>query len=122
MLTKSIISALIALGFAVTLQAPAATAKTNVDINVGIGIGAGYYGPGYYGPGYGPGFIGGGVFFEDHHVSCGEARRIVKRAGFHNVQSTDCSAPKYHFTGWRNGHEFMIRVNSAGQITRVRQI
>jgi hypothetical protein len=47
MLTKSIISAVIALGFAATLQAPAAIAKTNVDISVGIGIGTGYYGPGY---------------------------------------------------------------------------
>lgn len=113
MLTKSILSAAIALGFAATLQAPAAEAKTNVDIAIGIGIGAGYHGPG---------FIGGGIWFDDPRISCSKARRIVERSGFGKINTTDCSAPNYGFTGWKAGQKFSIRVNHWGNITRVQAI
>ncbi len=38
------------------------------------------------------------------------------------INTTDCSAPNYGFTGWKAGQKFSIRVNHWGNITRVQAI
>jgi hypothetical protein len=45
-------------------------------------------------------------------LSCGEARRIVRAHGYHNVDVDDCDGGTYTFTGVRDGEVFTIYVNS----------
>jgi hypothetical protein len=103
-----------ALALTIALPGEQAEAKTKVDINVGIGFG------GYIGPGYG--YVGTGY---DHdytpdHVSCSQARKVVRWNGFKAIKALDCSAPSYKFSGWKSDKKFSIRVNSWGDITGVK--
>jgi hypothetical protein len=103
----------------------ASPAMADVDVNVGIGVpgvGYGYPGPeydyydyragpdyrfregyGWYRPVYRPGF---------GRLSCGEARRLVRRSGYRNVAARDCSGRTYTFNATRNGRVVVIYVNS----------
>ena len=114
MLIKSIFAAAtVALALTAALPAGTAEAKTNVDINVGIGLG------GFYGPGYGQGYYEPAYEPSHSHVSCSNARKIVRWNGFKGVKALDCSAPSYRFSGWRGGQKYSIKVNSWGEITHV---
>ncbi len=112
MLTKSLITAAV-LSIAALLPATEAQAKSNINLSIGLGVG------GYYGPGYDP-YYGAGVAVDFGGVSCSQARKIVKSEGFYNVNSIDCSAPTYNFTAWHAGDKYKVRVNSYGEITRIK--
>lgn len=115
MLTKSLIAAALLATLAL-VPATEAEAKSNVNLSIGLGVG-GYFGPGYdpYGP-----YYGGGVVIAYDGISCKQARKIVKSEGFYDVNSVDCTAPTYNFTAWRDGDQYKVRVNDAGEITRIR--
>lgn len=114
MLTKSLITAAV-LSIAALLPATQAEAKSDINVSLGLGVG------GYFGPGYDPYYHGGaGVVVDFGGVSCSQARKIVKNEGFYNVNSVDCSAPTYNFTAWHDGGKYKVRVNSYGEITRIK--
>ena len=110
-----IAAAVLATTAAVALPASQAEAKTNIDFNIGIGVGSGY---GYYGgyPVYDP------YYPAYDHISCKKGNKIVHWSGFNNVNAIDCSLPGYKYTGWKNGHKFVVRVNGMGNITGVNKI
>jgi hypothetical protein len=45
-------------------------------------------------------------------LSCGEARRLVRSHGFHEIETRQCEGRNYTFTGVRNGYGAIIHVNS----------
>jgi opacity protein-like surface antigen len=123
MFMKSLIAtAAIAASAAVFVAAPA-TAKTNFDFNVVIGDGGfGHYDGGYsY---YEPRYPRRHRFDDegDFRISCGRGSRVVRRAGFRNVEAYDCSAPVFGYTAMRHGDLFKVKVNSRGNIISVREI
>jgi hypothetical protein len=115
MITKSLIVAA-AVAASLTALAPVqqAQAKVNVDINLGFG-GGGFY-PGYgYGGGYYP-------VYEPYYggISCHKGKKIVKWAGFYNVNPFDCSAPVYQYKAWKFGNPYKVKVNMSGDIIKVK--
>ena len=114
MITKSLIAAA-AVAASVTAFAPAQQAQAKTNIDIGIGFGFGGYNPGYgYGYGYGYAPVYDPYFGA---ISCHRGKKIVKWAGFNNVQPVDCSLPGYKYTGWKWGHKYLVRVNGGGNIT-----
>ena len=114
MFAKSLIAAVaIAATFTVAAPVQQAEAKTTIDFNIGLGVG-GFY-PGYYEPGYYP-------VYNPGYISCGKGGKIVHWSGFNNVNALDCSLPGYKYSAWKNGHKFVVRVNSFGNITGVRKL
>lgn len=117
MFSKSFVAAAaLGLGALITVPAPQAEAKTYVDINVGLG--SPY--PGYY-------FYDGRRHRYDGYrymrgASCGQAARVVWRAGFSNVRAVDCSRPVYGFRATKNGRPVLVNVNVRGQIVSVRRL
>lgn len=128
MILKSLFAAA-AIAAAVTVAAPAPEARADIDVDIGIGVGGfypGYYGSGYvydygYGHGYGDGY---GYGYRPHRdvISCNKGRRIVDRSGFNRVRAIDCSLPGYRYTAWKNGRQFVVRVNGRGDIVNVRRV
>lgn len=118
MITKSLIAAA-ALAASVTAFAPAqqAQAGTNIDFTIGFG---GYY-PGYGYPGYGYGHY---PVYNRYYgpISCHRGKNIVAWSGFYNVRAVDCALPGYKYTAWRGRHEYLVKVNGGGNITRVQVI
>jgi hypothetical protein len=52
-------------------------------------------------------------------LSCGEARRIVRRSGFRNVETIECNGRTYTFEATRRGRDVTVFVNSRnGRIWR----
>jgi hypothetical protein len=49
---------------------------------------------------------------ETSRVSCRQALRMISRRGFHDVRSRDCEGTSYRFVGWKNGHQYMVKVNA----------
>jgi hypothetical protein len=45
-------------------------------------------------------------------LSCGEARRLVREHGFHDVEARNCEGRNYAFSGFRNGQFAIVHVNS----------
>ena len=45
-------------------------------------------------------------------LSCGEARRIVRRSGFRNVSTIECRGRTYTFEATRRGRDVTVYVNS----------
>lgn len=119
MITKSLIAAA-AVAVSLTAFAPVqqAQAKTNFDIDIGIGLGGGGFYPGYgYDGGYYPvmdPYMGG--------ISCHKGKKIVKWAGFNNVNPFDCGAPVYQYMAWKWGHKYKVKVNMGGDIIGVKKI
>jgi hypothetical protein len=127
------VAALAAAGLA--LGAGAADAKTRLYFGVGIGDGCGYYDENCYIPSPGPGYYGGydqdtGIYrrfrpryhddYDYGRLSCGEARRLVRRQGFRHIEARDCSGSRYRFTGWRRGTPFSIRISArSGRIISI---
>ena len=98
--------------------APAADAKVNFDI---------YFGVPYYSQQIGPDYRfrdGRGWYRDEFYVdrryddrrsarlSCGEARRIVRRNGFRNVSARECSGRTYTFSATRKGRSVIVYVNA----------
>jgi hypothetical protein len=118
---------------AIALGAGAADARTKLRIGVGIGDDCTLYGDCYYGGGYGI-YDGDDGFYrrryrpryDDHdddygRLSCGEARRILRRQGWYRLRPDDCSGHRYRFTGWHDGEPFSIRVSArSGRVISVR--
>lgn len=53
-------------------------------------------------------------------LSCKQAKRIVKRNGFHHVQTESCAGPDYVFGGDKSGHKedyYRITVHMDGTIS-----
>lgn len=133
-------AAALALGFALTL--PGAPARADVDVDIGIGLGGGYvpaydgYGEGGYG--YGNGGYGGypgrgyGRYHDGHgrpyyqqddiYVTCRMGRQMLRDFGFYQVKAENCRGPNYVYTGWRKGSRYLLRMNTAGEVNRVRRI
>jgi hypothetical protein len=45
-------------------------------------------------------------------ISCGEARRIVRRSGFRNVDTIECNGRTYTFEATRRGRDVTVYVDS----------
>jgi hypothetical protein len=45
-------------------------------------------------------------------LSCGQARRIVRRSGFRNVATIECNGRTYTFEATRRGRDVSVFVNS----------
>ncbi len=45
-------------------------------------------------------------------LSCGEARRVVRRSGFRNVATIECNGRTYTFEATRRGRDVTVFVNS----------
>ena len=120
MIAKSLIAAA-AVAASLTALAPVeqAQAKIRVDVNLGLG---GYY-PGYY-PDYG---YGGGYYpvvdpYYGGGISCHKGKKIVKWAGFYNVNPIDCSAPVYQYKAWKFGNPYKVKVSISGDIIKVKPL
>jgi hypothetical protein len=130
MIIKTLIAAA-AVATSIGVAAPSAEAKTNWDIQVQLGA------PAYpvYDNGYDAGYDV--IPVRPHHprrprhvevdleddfgISCGEGRRLVRRAGFRNVSAFDCDGRSYGYTAWRRGEMFRVKVDAAyGRIIGVR--
>jgi hypothetical protein len=107
-------TAMLMMGFA----ASAAPAEARVNIYLGVPhydyrVGPDYRfrdGYGWYRPGYAP---------VRARLSCGEARRIVRRSGYRDVVARNCSGRTYSFEVRRGGRYGVVFVNSrTGQIWR----
>jgi hypothetical protein len=128
------VAAIAAAGLA--FGAGAADAKTKVRI--GIGDNCGYYGENCLIPSPGDGYDGGydqdtGIYYrtprrrhydddgDDYgRLSCGEARRMVRRQGFRRVEARDCSGRRFRFIGFRRGDAYSIAVSArSGRIVSV---
>ena len=55
-------------------------------------------------------------------LSCSSAGNVVRAAGFHGVQATDCSRPVYGYEAWKRGELFRVNVSMAGRIVAVEPI
>jgi hypothetical protein len=107
------------LGFG-TLATPA-NAQVDVDVYLGIPHYDRRMGPDYvYRRGHGW-YLPRDEFRDGRYgrLSCNEARRIVRRNGFRNVETRECQGRTYTFFATRNGRDVRIYVNSrTGRITR----
>jgi hypothetical protein len=105
-------SILIAAAFAATLTVGLPlTARADTDFKIYLGI------P-HYGYRVGPDYRfreGYGWYLPDTRrgrLSCGEARRIVRRSGFRNISTIECNGRTYTFEATRRGREVTVYVNS----------
>ena len=108
MITKSIL-AVTAVTASLMAFTPAPEAQAGVDIDIRIGA-----------PGYGYGY----PYFDRRYgrISCGTGRNIVSWRGFHKIRVVDCSLPNYKYTGWKNGHKYVVRVTGRGKVDNVHKI
>jgi hypothetical protein len=59
------------------------------------------------------------VIYDRGRISCSEARRIVRRSGFRNVDTVECNGRTYTFEATRRGRDVTVFVNSRnGRIWR----
>jgi hypothetical protein len=131
--TKSLFAAA-AMALSLAVAMPATDARADVDIDIGLGFGVvdGYYGhghrPGWYGGGYGYfpnrpyryGYRDG--WYEDDFVTCRQGRKILYRFGYYDIETANCRAPHYKYVAWKKGRQFMIRMNTSGEIARISRI
>ncbi len=125
MINKSLIAiAAVATTLVAIIPAQQAQAGSNVDFNIDIGFGGGGYGGhgGYGDGGYYPVYDGGYEEEEYSGISCNKGRKVVKWAGFHNVQAYDCSAPVYGYKARKHGKTYKVKVNFHGDIISVKKV
>lgn len=140
MIAKSLIAAAAVAGSVLTFTAADASAKTNWDITIGLG---GFV-PTYEVPVYrAPVYVAPRYVYEyddepapprryrrshveyrydSHGFGCRSGARVVRSAGFNNIEAYDCSAPTFGYSAWKHGDLFKVRVSSEGDIVSVRQI
>lgn len=120
MLKQTIIAATAVVASVVAFQ-PVEKAEARVNVGIGIGI------PGVYAP-YAPGYYGGYYAPRPYYyaprrygrISCGAARRIVRRHGYYRVRAVDCSGSRYTFHAKRGGVWYRLRLKShSGRIYKV---
>jgi hypothetical protein len=124
MISKALLVSAAAVGL---LLAQPQTASAGVDIDVGVGY---PYSPAYpaqYDPDYQtyPSYHNGGYDEDDDYdrISCWQGRRIVRSAGFRNVQTLRCYGDIYRYRAWRRGQQWRVSVDSdTGRIIRARPI
>ena len=136
-MTAKYLIALMALAGSAATLLPAAPARADVDVNIIWGErGYGDYDYRYDDDDYGrrPDPYARGryerrpppIYYEEEPetvwITCGEGKRMLRAEGFSNVQTDNCRGPNYRYTGWKKGRKFDIRVNSAGEINRVRRL
>ncbi|WP_421693831.1 hypothetical protein [Aestuariivirga sp.] len=139
LLSKSLLAvAALAASFAITLPAAPAKADVDVEIGIGTGYGGGYggggYGGGYGGGGYGGGYGGGGYgggwgggYYPPRpvtgiYVDCNGGRRILSRYGYIGIRMLECRGPVYRYSAWKNGRQYLMRVDARGDVSRIRRI
>jgi hypothetical protein len=127
MIAKSLIAAAaLATTMAATLPAP--EARADVSVGIGIGVNPGFY-PGYgypayydpypgYNPGYNPGYYKPYHNYKKYGISCGKGAKIVDHSGFYGVTPIDCSLPRYKYSAWRKGKQYIVVVNGNGNIVK----
>ena len=59
-------------------------------------------GYGWYRPGY----------RHANRISCGNAKATVRNRGYRNVSTVECRGATFTFRGSRNGHRYVLYVNS----------
>jgi hypothetical protein len=121
MITKSLIAAA-AVAASLTALAPVEQAQAKIHVNANVYLGGGGFYPGYPGYGYGGGYYpvvdpyyGGGI-------SCFKGKKIVKWAGFYNVNPIDCGAPVYQYKAWKFGNPYKVKVSISGDIIKVKPL
>jgi hypothetical protein len=125
-----IAAAALALGLAAALPATDARADVDVDIGFGVGVIGGGYG---YRPGWGYGGYGGyrprpqyygyaDDWYEEDYVTCRQGRKILYRFGYYDIETENCRAPNYKYIAWKKGRQFLIRVNTRGEINRISRV
>ena len=103
--------------------APAADAKVRLNIYLGVPYYDEQIGPDYRfraGRGWYRDEFNDYPSYEDRRfydrrierLSCGDARRIVKRNGYRNVSARECSGRTYTFFATRKGRDVIIYVNA----------
>ncbi len=123
MIIKSLI-ATAAVAASLTVLAPVEKAEARVNVDINLGLGGGYYpdyGYGGYYPVIDPGF-GGGYGDDYGGISCHKGKKIVRWAGFRNVQPINCSAPVYKYKAWKFGNPYRVKVNIHGDIIQVKPL
>lgn len=123
MIAKSLIAAAaLATTMAATLPAP--EARADVSVGIGIGVNPGFYPgygyPAYYDPypGYNPGYYKPYHNYKKYGISCGKGAKIVDHSGFYGVTPIDCSLPRYKYSAWRKGKQYIVVVNGNGNIVK----
>jgi hypothetical protein len=93
-----------------------ASAPARADTDVGVRL---YFGEPYYDHRVGPDYMyrkGYGWYRPRSEIrkrlTCGEARSIVRRHGYHNISVRDCRGATYAFRTWKNGRSHIVYVNS----------
>ena len=94
--------------------------SSTADAKIRIYLGVPYYdyqvGPDYqFNDNYGwyrPGRRMDSNYGYNNRLSCNEARRIVRRSGFHDVVTRECQGRTYTFTALRGGHQILVFVNA----------
>jgi len=138
LIAKPLIAALALAGSFAAVLAPT-EARADVDVDVAIGVG-GYY-PAYddldgydrgYDEDYGERYYERRHYRPRHHyddyedvavyISCGEGKRLLRRLGYRDVRTENCRAPNYKYKARRNGHWFAIRMDTSGDINRIRRV
>jgi hypothetical protein len=108
---KLLMALVVAAPVALGLGMDGAEAKTNVHIYLGIPRYSYQVGPDYvYCKGYG--WYRPGRHF--NRLSCGKARRIVARNGYHDIVARNCGGGTYVFRAIRNNRMAIVYVNSRG--------
>ncbi len=107
---------------------PAAPAEAKTTINIGIGV-PGWNHHCHNRPGYRCGwnaglrryyYIAPGrplVYYDyaapvNNRISCNRAKNIVERHGYNRVATRECGGKFYSFNGRKNGHRYVVTVNS----------
>lgn len=55
-------------------------------------------------------------------MTCRQARRMLLRRGFHDVEAVDCAGQFYVFVAFKRGLEYRARVNAFSGATRLRLV
>ena len=132
MLKKFVIAAA-AIASMVTLASVPAKAESNISVGIGFGFGGGIspdYGSGisFYDGGYDSGYDSGyrprhrRPNYDDTYysrVSCSGGARLLRRAGYRDVEADDCTAPVYTYQASKHGEDYDIQVSSRGRIISV---
>ncbi|QPC42191.1 hypothetical protein HW532_05435 [Kaustia mangrovi] len=95
-----------ALALAAMAFQPGEAEAGNVGVYFGIGVpGFGYGAPAHY-PGYYP------APRPRYRLSCGQARHIVRRHGYHRIRARDCRGKIYGFVARKHHRLYMVKVNA----------
>lgn len=114
---------------------PVQEAEAKTRVHIGIGAYGGYnpyYGRGGYRPYYGPRYYGDPYPRRRYEprprrrygrVSCRQAKRIIRRAGYRRIRVRDCRGKQFKFHAKRRGRWWVIGVLSrSGRMYGIRRL